>query len=215
MGKVISGEMLFVLLQTVTMYYKHGSGKTIDGLLQKPQFSQYNNLQTRFQLIVDYVKVMNYMHNSPVGTIVMCDTAKIGKALSQYLITDGFHLIVNDLDNTPQVREADGILCGHRRATASNSWFLPEQRGLSESDSIPKTDEKIEIWRIPAVTERLLGKVEGSSFVKSKLEKVMTRCQATNPQQRPTANEVVQELLRVQQLITQNLSPSGYQKRKQ
>jgi len=202
LGPVISGDMLVVLLQTVTMHYKHGSGKTIDRRLQQPEFSQYNNLQTRFQLILDYVKVMNYLHNSPVGTIVMCDTANIRKALSQYLITDDFHLVVNDLDNTPLVKEADRILCGHRRATASNSWFSPEQRGLSESDSTPKTDEKIEIWRIPAVMQMLLGDVDGSSFVKSKLEEVMTRCRATNPQQRPTANEVVQELLRVQQLIT-------------
>ena len=198
------------------MHYKHGSGKTIGNRLQEPQFSQYNNLQTRFQLIVDYVKVMNYLHNSPVGTIVMCDTANIRKALSQYLITDDFHLIVNDLDNTPRVGEADGILCGHRRATASNSWFSPEQRGLSESGSKSKTDEKIEIWRIPAVMELLLGNVDGSSLVKNEVEKVLTRCRATNPQQRPTAKEIVHELLRVQKLIMKkNLSLSQFQKRRQ
>lgn len=193
--------MLVVSLQIVTMYYKHGSGKTLNGYLKKPQLSQYNNIQTRFRLFVDYVKVMNYLHNSPIGTIVMCDTANIVKALSQYLITDDFHLVVNDLDNTPLVAEADGILCRHRRATESNSWFSPEQRGLSDSDSVPKTDEKVEIWRIPAVMQMLLDHVEGSSFVKNKLDKMMTRCLATNPEQRPTANEVVQELLRVQQLI--------------
>ena len=186
------------------MHYKHGSGKTINQHLLQPQFSQYNNIRTRFQLVVDYVKVMNYLHNSPVGTIVMCDTANLPKALSQYLITDEFHLVVNDLDNTPLVEEANAntILCNHKKATPSNSWFSPEQRGLYQSDSMPKTDEKIEIWRIPAVMRKLLGNVHGSSFVKRKLEKVMTRCQATNPQQRPSANEVVQELLRVQQLIT-------------
>ena len=203
LGTVVSGDMLVVFLfQTVTMIYKHGSGKTIIQYLQQPQFSQYNSIQTRFQLVVDYVKVMNYLHNSPVGTIVMCDTANLRKALSQYLITDDFHLVVNDLDNTPLVGEANGILCGHKTATASNLWFSPEQRGLYESDSTPKTDEKIEIWRIPVVMRYLLGDVNGSSFVKSKLEKVMRRCQATNSQQRPTANEVVQEFLRVQQLIT-------------
>ena len=193
---------LVVLLQTVTMYYKHGSGKNLDGRLQKPEFSHYNNLQTRFQLIVDYVKILNYLHNSPIGTIVMCDTATSHKALSQYLITDDFHLVVNDLDNTPLVTQANGILCKHRRATPPNTWFSPEQRGIFQSGSIPKTDEKVEIWRIPAIMKKLLGDVDGSSFVRSKLEKVMRRCQATNPQQRPTANEVVQELLKVQQLIT-------------
>ena len=136
-----------------------------------PGVSQYNNLKTRFQLVVDYVKVMNYLHNSPVGAIIMCDTADMAKVLSQYLITDDFHLVVNDLDNTPLVADTDGILCSHKRAKESNSWFSPEQRGLSDSDSVPKTDEKIEIWRIPAVMEELLDGVEGSGFVKSKLDR--------------------------------------------
>jgi len=105
---------------------------------------------------------------------------------------------MNDLDNAPDIRHLDGIVCNHKFAKESNSWFAPEQRGLSESDS----DEKVEIWKIPAIAQRLLGDVDGSNFVKSKLEKVMTRCQAMNPQQRPTANEVVEELLKVQRLIT-------------
>ena len=180
------------------MYYKHGSTKTVGRLLQKPEFSLFNNIQTRFQLLVDYVKIMNYMHNSSIGVRVLCDSATIGKLLSQYLITDDFHLVVNDLDNAPDARQVDGILCNHKFAKKANSWFAPEQRGLSESD----TNEKVEIWKIPVIAQRLLSDVDGSSFVKSKLEKVMTRCLATNPQQRPTANEVLQELLRVQQLIT-------------
>ena len=179
------------------MYYKHGSTRTVGRLLQKPEFSHFNNIQTRFQLLVDYVKIMNYMHNSSIGVRVMCDSFTIDQLLSQYLITDDFHLVVNDLDHATDARQVDGILC-NEFAKEANSWFAPEQKGLSESD----TDEKVEIWKIPVIAQRLLSDVDGSSFVKSKLEKVMTRCQATNPQQRPTANEVLQELLRVQQLIT-------------
>ena len=180
------------------MYYKHGSTKTVGRLLQKPEFSHLNNIQTRFQLLVDYVKIMNYMHNTSIGVLVMCDSGTLGKLLSQYLITGDFHLVVNDLDKATDARQVDGILCNHKFAKEANSWFATEQRGLSESD----TDEKIEIWRIPVIARKLISGVEGSSFVQSKLENVMTRCQAMNPQQRPTANEVVQELLGVQQLIT-------------
>lgn len=180
------------------MYYKHGSTRTLGRLLKKPEFSHFNNIQIRFQLVVDYVKIMKYMHNSSIGIRVMCDSGTMGKLLSQYLITDDFHLVVNDLDNTPDVRQVDGIVCNHKNARESNLWFAPEQRGLAESDS----DEKVEIWKIPAIARKLLGDVDGSSFVKSKLEEVMRRCQAPNPQQRPTANEVLQELLRVQQQIT-------------
>ena len=180
------------------MYYKHGSAKNVGKLLQKPEFSHFNNIQTRFQLLEDYVKVMNFMHTSSIGVRVFCDSGTLGKLLSQYLITDDFHLVVNDLDNAPDARQVEGIVCNHKFARESNSWFAPEQRGLSESDS----DEKVEIWKIPVIAQKLLGNVNGSSFVKSKLEEIMARCQATNPQQRPKANEVVQELVRVQQLIT-------------
>ena len=185
------------------MYYKHGSAKTLNRHLQQPKFSQYNNIETRFQLLVDYVKIMNYMHNSPIGIRVMCDTGTLGKLLSQYLITDDFHLVVNDLDNTPDVRDKNGLLCNSAKRKGSGVWFAPEQRWPYKADLMPNNDEKIEIWRIPAIMQRLLGGVEGSSFVKSKLERVMKRCQATNPKQRPTANKLLQELLRVQQLITQ------------
>ena len=187
-------------MQIVTMHYKHGSAKNADKLLQKPEFSHFNNIQTRFQLLVDYVKIMNFMHTSPIGVRVLCDSATLGKLLSQYLITDDFHMVINDLDNAPDARQVEGIVCNHKFAKESNSWFAPEQRGLSESES----DEKVEIWKIPVIAQRLLGSVNGSSLVKSKLEQKMARCQATNPKQRPTANEVVQELLSVQQLITKN-----------
>ena len=192
-----------LFLQFVTAYYKHGSAKTLDRLLRQPTFSLYNNIQTRFQLLVDYVKIMNYMHNSPIGIRVMCDTGYLKKLLSQYLITDDFHLVVNDLDNTPDVRDKNGLLCNSEKRKGSSAWFAPEQRWPYKADLMPNNDEKIEIWRIPAIMQRLLGGVEGSSFVKSKLERVMKRCQATNPKQRPTANKLLQELLRVQQLITQ------------
>ena len=188
------------------MYYKHGSARTVGQLLQKPEFSQYNNIQTRFQLIVDYVKIMNYMHNSPIGIRVMCDTANMGKLLSQYLITDDFHMVVNDLDNTPDVREGNGILCNGGQRNRSGQWFAPEQRW--PFTLLPDNNEKVEIWKIPAIVQKLLGDVDGSSFVKSKLERVMKRCQATNPKKRPSANELLQELLRVQRLITQELPPS-------
>ena len=174
-------------------------------LLQKRQFSNYNNIQTRLQLIVDYVKIMNYLHNSPIGIRVMCDTASLRKLLTQYLITDDFHLVVNDLDNTPDAREENGILCHNRKEL--RSFVAPEQRWpFNESvpfrsNLIPTYDEKVDIWKIPAVVERILGDVNGSSFAKSKLRTVMDRCRATDPQQRPTASEVLQELLRVQQLV--------------
>ena len=186
------------------MYYKHGSADTLDWLLQQPQLSHLNNIQTRFQLSVDYVKIMSYLHSSPMGILVLCDTPTLHKLLSQYLITDDFHLVVNDLDSTEEVTKDKGILC---RKQEVRQFFAPEQKRYNKSTSLRSTlvspyDEKVDIWKIPAVVEKLLDDVNGSAFAKSKLEKMMARCHVINPQQRPTANEVLQELSRVQELIT-------------
>ena len=194
-----------IFLQIVTAYYKHGSANNLNRLLQKPEFSQNNNIQTRFQLTVDYVKILNYLHNSPIGIGVMCDTASLRKLLTHYLITDDFHLVVNDLDNSPDSIEENGILCANRKGLLK--FVAPEQRWpFNESlpfrsDLKPTYDEKVDIWRIPPVVERILGDVNGSSFTKSKLRRLMERCRATDPRQRPTAKEVLQRLLRVQRLI--------------
>ena len=134
-----------------------------------------------FQLSVDYVKIVNYMHNSSIGPLVMCYTPTLRKLLSQYLITDDFHLVVNDLDSTPQVTREKGILCNWQQ---TRQFFAPEQRS---GDLGSLYGEKIDILKIPAVVEKILDGVNESISVKSKLEKMMERCHATNPQQRPTA----------------------------
>ena len=42
---------------------------------------------------------MDYLHNSPIGVRVMCDGPNLNRLLSQYLITDNFHMVVNDVDD--------------------------------------------------------------------------------------------------------------------
>ena len=125
---------------------------------------------------MDYVKIMDYLHNSPIGTRVMCDTATLNKLLTQYLITDDFHLVVNDLDNTPEATDENETLCNRRKTV--RQFIPPEQRwpNISASlkmDNMPPHDEKLDIWKVPVVVERLLGDVNGSNFVKNTLEQVM------------------------------------------
>ena len=50
--------------------------------------------------------------------------------------------------------------------------------------------------------EKLLGSVKWSSFAKSELQKIMKKCNAVDPRQRPSASEVLQEMLRVQELLS-------------
>lgn len=205
---------LLPLFQIVTMYYRHGTLRFLDKLLQRYELSKYNNIHTRFQLSVEYLKVLDYLHHSPIGVRVMCDSPFLDKLLDQYLITDDFRLVVNDVDGLEEVTGEGG--CHKRAANMSISSQLDiEQKGWpKESEPLqfqlrPVFDEKIDIWKIPWVLGKLLGRVKGSAFAKSQLREIMAKCHAIIPQHRPTANEVLQELLSVQQLIAKNFHPKS------
>ena len=204
----------FPLFQIVTMYYRHGTLRFLDKLLRRYELSKYNNIRTRFKLSVEYLKVLNYLHHSPIGVRVMCDSPFLDKLLDQYLITDDFRLVVNDVDGLEEVTEEGG--CHKRAANMSVSSQLEiEQKGWpKESEPLqfqlrPVFDEKIDIWKIPWVVGKLLGRVKGSDFAKSQLREIIAKCHAIIPQDRPSANEVLQEFLRVQLLIAENFHPKS------
>lgn len=190
----------------VTAYYPHGSADNLEKLLDQPELNKYNTLNTRFQLSMDYVSILNFLHNSPLGTRVMCDTNDIQKTLSQYLISKDFHLILNDVDALPEVKHKEGklIKCGQREITGS--FVAPEQlwpfkeREFDNKD-MPGYDEKIDIWRIPSVTDRLLGRVFNSNKVRKMLLQIHEQCRRENPHLRPTAAEVLQEYKNIEKIV--------------
>jgi len=140
----------------------------------------------------------------------MCDGPNLNRLLSQYLITDDFHMVVNDVDDLEEVTKDRG--CKKRPNVPHSVEKEIERQGwqkVSEPlpfDFGPAYDETIDIWKLPWIVEKLLSDVKGSSFVKSQLREIMEWCHAIDPQQRPTANEILQELLRVQQLIVTSSS---------
>lgn len=193
--------------QMVTGYYKHSSADKLDELLDRPEFSEFNTLETRFQLCIDYVKILQFLHNSPLGIRVMCDSNDIVKTLSQYLITDDFHLVVNDLDALPEVKPDEGelIKCGHRElfgdfVAPEQLWSYGDSHPFNEEE-MPSYDEMIDMWRIPNVVDKLLGRVHNSNYVRRLLLGIHESCKQENPQERPTATEVLEVFLNVQKII--------------
>ena len=191
----------------VTAFYRHGSAERLEEILKEQQLQPHNTLSTRFQLCMDYVRILEYLHNSSQGTRVMCDSNDIQKTLSQYLITNDFHLVVGDLDALPEVRHKENelIKCGHRELLGS--FVAPEQlwpfAPMQFSDEImPGYDEKIDIWRIPNVIDKLLGRVKASNFVRRELLEIHEQCKLRNAQLRPSASFVLKELHRVKDLIS-------------
>ena len=191
----------------VTGYYKHGSAERLNELLEKPVLSEFNTLETRFQLCIDYVQILQFLHNSPLGVRVMCDSNDITKTLSQYLITDDFHLVVNDLDALPEVRVEEGklIKCGHRQlfgdfVAPEQLWPFGHSRPFNDEE-MPPYDERIDIWRIPNVVDKLLGRVQNSNKVRRLLMGIHESCKQEDPNERPTVGEVLELFLRVQKLV--------------
>jgi len=194
------------MFQIVTKYHPYGSAEDLDALLQKTELIKYDSIETRFQLSIDYVSILNFLHNSPLGTRVMCDSNDIEKALSQYLITNEFHLVLNDVDALPQVMHQQGQLvkCGHREITGS--FVAPEQLWPFKdkefnNDDMPGYDEKIDIYRIPAVVDRLLSRVPKSNYVRRQLLHLHEQCRQQDPKLRPSAAEVLVEYQKVKEML--------------
>ncbi|MBN3303818.1 SG196 kinase, partial [Amia calva] len=182
----------------ITEYHPLGSLVNLNTVLELEKYRSVNNWQTRLRLATEYVATLAFLHSSPAGVRVMCDSSDLAKTLSQYLLTNDFHLVANDLDALPRVeRQAGGLVkCGHRELLGD--FVAPEQRWphgeeLQFTDRLmPGYDEKTDIWKIPEVVNFLLGRVQGSDQVHFHLFDIHAQCKKRDPSQRPSAQEVLQ-----------------------
>ncbi|XP_077353704.1 protein O-mannose kinase [Festucalex cinctus] len=182
----------------VTEYHPLGSLLNLNAVLAQEQQKHRNTWQTRLLLAIDYVSILHYLHNSPAGKRVMCDSNTLEKTLSQFLLTNDFHLVVNDLDALPEVDSSRGLLvkCGHREL--SGDFVAPEQ--LWPFDNIGKPfsddlmhgyDERTDIWKIPDVVQFVIGRVDGGDLIHFHLFQIHKECKAEDPKLRPSALNVL------------------------
>ncbi|XP_006859973.1 PREDICTED: protein O-mannose kinase [Chrysochloris asiatica] len=181
----------------LTEYHPLGSLSNLEETLNFSKYQHVNTWQHRLQLAMDYVGIINYLHNSPLGTLVMCDSNDLSKTLSQYLLTSNFSIVANDLDALPLVNHSSRtfVKCGHRQL--HGDFVAPEQLWPYEEDLpfhddlMPSYDEKIDIWRIPDISSFLLGHVEGSDMVRFHLFDIHKACKSKTPAERPTAQDIL------------------------
>lgn len=181
----------------LTEYHPLGSLSSLEETLNLSKYRSVNTWQHRLQLAVDYVSIINYLHHSPLGTLVMCDSSDLPKTLSQYLLTSNFSIVVNDLDALPLVNHSSGtfVKCGHRElhgdfVAPEQLWPYGEDMSFHD-DLMPSYDEKIDIWKIPDVSSFLLGHVEGSDMVRFHLFDIHKACKSQTPAERPTAQDIL------------------------
>lgn len=182
----------------VTEHHPLGSLLNLDSVLAQGQYQQHNTWQVRLRLARDYVSILHYLHNSPAGRRVMCDSSSLEKTLSQFLLTSDFRVVVNDVDALPEVDPSRGLLvkCGHRELTGD--FVAPEQlwpyrdKGEPFSDELmPEYDERTDIWKIPDVTRFLMGRVPGGDLVHFHLFHIHEECKKEDPKLRPSALNVL------------------------
>lgn len=175
----------------ITEYHPLGNAANIQKV-----FSERNimGLRERFQLCINYVSILEFLHNNPLGTRVMCDSNTLNKTLEQYLITSSLSLILNDVDALPQVGR-EGIICGHREIRGE--FVAPEQKWPHDGEEfteerMPRYSEKVDIWKIPSVCNHFLGKSEEARIFRYHVFSMHRQCREKTPQARPSAGEVLQ-----------------------
>lgn len=185
----------------MTEFHQNG---TLGDLIESDKYDQYTLLE-RIRLAIRYVEILTYLHNSPAGTRVMCDSNRVKGTVKQYLITDSSDIVINDLDDLKLVENGnmEGRICSHgeylynREDILKENFLAPEQylynstviqniKNYSLND-IPSLNEKIDIYKIPAITGYILGTVAGHTTVMEKMAPIHAACLNKNPKIRPSA----------------------------
>jgi hypothetical protein len=171
----------------------HANGNAVNIINQFPDLT----VRLRLQLCLDYALILQHLHNSPAGTRVLCDSNDLTKLLSQLLVTEELHLLLNDVDALPEVnrRMNKTIKCGHRQL--HGTFVAPEQlwpyAHEFRDEEMPGYDEKTDIWKAASVCEHFLGNVAGSEVIRYSLFSLHKSCKDHNPDMRPTAEQLVVE----------------------
>lgn len=182
----------------ITQHHPHGSLLNLENVLAQPKYQHLNTWHIRLRLATDYVSILHYLHNSPAGRRVMCDSNSLEKTLSQFLLTNDFHVVINDLDALPEVNPSGGMLvkCGRRELTGhfvapEQLWpFIDDEQPFSD-DLMPPYDEKTDIWKIPDVTQFIMGRTPGGDLVHFHLFQIHKECKNVLPRLRPSAFDVL------------------------
>jgi len=184
----------------------HPSG-TLGDLIESEDYERFGLLD-RIKLALRYVEIVSYLHDSPAGTRVMCDSNRVKGTVKQYLVTNNNDLVINDLDDLKLVKDGkmEGRVCSHgdylynRRDILIEKFLAPEQYRYNSTvienlddyseDDLPSLNEKIDIYKIPAITGYILGTVAGHTSVMEKMAPIHAMCLNRNPKLRPSAGVI-------------------------
>ncbi|XP_061179481.1 protein O-mannose kinase-like [Saccostrea echinata] len=165
-------------------------------------YKDFDNASTRFRLCVDYVHILTMLHSGRGGKVyALCDANDKYILLQQYLLTDDFRLIINDIDSLVGFPVNDGVtekrLCPVKTRNYSVLFNAPEQRWRPieekpfNNSKMSPYDEKIDIWKIPDACKSFLYHMDVKVKVLPHLNLIHQQCKSKDPKNRPNAKEVL------------------------
>jgi len=171
-----------------TKFYRLGSLNNLYFLL--PHLISSRTIQSRdcFQFCISYAKVIDYLHNSPIGKRVMCDSNDLAKMSSQFLIDDDLNIVANDLDALPDSTN-QLIKCGNR--SLIGDLIAPEQKTNSFYN------HQIDIFKLPFLCNYILSLCPRNDLLDLLVGKLHNRCLNESPSNRPNSDEIVNEYLQI------------------
>lgn len=174
-----------------------------------------DNWMVRFQLCLDYIRILYHLHTEPSGPYVFCNSHSLDLILSQFLISADLRMLLVNYDNLPQVRigtSNTNALAKCSQSELKNDFVAPEQKWplnklkVFNSDEQPGYNEKTDVWKIPDVARVLLGadslKTAENGHIVDYLVAVHQKCKRINPDERPAISDVLKEYELVWKLLS-------------
>ena len=145
--------------------------------------------------------MLQFFHTQPDGSYVMCDSNNLRRLLKQILVRNDFQLVANDLDDFPLANRAKNVTIKCKTPVIRNKFAAPEQRWKAMDEVVPGYDEKADIWKIPDVCEFFTSTpgatTPGYEALHNQLVGIHGLCKRITSSERPSAEQVLQEYLRV------------------
>lgn len=154
-----------------------------------------DNWMVRFKLAIDYVRILNYLHLHSSGPYVLCNSHSIALLLSQFVVSQHMQLLLANFDNLPYGQLP--VVCSQQQL--HGDFVAPEQKWpyshlkMFNPDEQPGYFYTSDIWKVPDVTQAILGKSRESRKISNYLLAIHHRCKNLNHLQRPSASEILTE----------------------
>jgi glycoprotein-mannosyl O6-kinase len=163
------------------------------------------DIDLRWRIVMSYLDIVEKLHNQvPRSPRVLCDASRTEITLSQFLLTDDFRVVLNDVDELIAASSDGKVRCNCNIIRGGSEFDTGEGMGCLVPPEQKKCGtnvfytEKIDIWKIPDITAAILGNSEDSLNIWNHLYRVHQECKLDDPTLRPPIENVVAKYREVQ-----------------